>query len=473
MTVHSSVARRQPNVQQSSVVPARGIRATQQLLAALFGPPEERAFAVRLWNGLVESPPSITPAFTLVLRRPGTLRRMLFPPSEMSLVEAYISGDADIEGSMEAATALGDAVVRQIGSLGGYIRLLPSIVALPTDEPESRGEIHRANHLWRYGREHTTTRDAQAVRFHYDVGNDFYALWLDQRMVYSCGYFEPGVDDLDTAQRAKLDLICRKLRLAPGERFLDIGCGWGGLIRHAAEHFGVQAVGITLSEPQANEARARIAADGLANRCSVEVRDYRTLTDCDTFDKIASVGMVEHVGEQRLPDYFAAAYRALKPGGLFLNHGIISLADARPQSLSDRISSKLWRRGAFIDHYVFPDGNLAPFAKIVETAEARGFETRDVESLREHYAKTLRHWVARLEARAAEAVAQVGEPTYRTWRLYMAASARAFTTASIGIVQTLFAKADASGRSHIPPTRQDIYQTTITPPPTAPAPTIS
>jgi cyclopropane-fatty-acyl-phospholipid synthase len=433
------------------------IHTTQRVLCALFGPREERSFAIRLWNGITEMPLYGTPLFTIVLKRPGALRRILLPLSEISLTEAYLSGDADIEGGIEAAAELPNIVVRSIGSLRRYAQLFPSLLKLPSDRARNDVWLHRARRLWRYGRQHTAPRDTQAVRFHYDVGNAFYALWLDRRMLYSCAYFEPGVDDLDTAQEAKLDLICRKLRLSPGERLLDIGCGWGGLIQYAAERYGVEALGVVLSQPQADEASARLAAAGLSDRCRVEVRDYRTLTELNAFDKIASVGMVEHVGRKQLPTYFATAYHTLKPGGLFLNHGIVSLSDARPISLSDRFASAVWKRGAFIDRYVFPDGCLVPLADMIGAAEASGFETRDVESLREHYTKTLRHWVGRLESSASEAVRLVGEQTYRVWRLYLASSAHAFTTASIGIAQTLLAKPDAAGRSNVPPTRRDLY----------------
>jgi cyclopropane-fatty-acyl-phospholipid synthase len=382
---------------------------------------------------------------------------MLLPLSEMSLIEGYLSGDVDVEGSIEAASELPKLVARHVGSASQYARLLPLILALPSDHHVLAKPWHQARRLWQHGKQHTATRDARAVRFHYDVSNEFYALWLDQRMVYSCAYFEDGVNDLDTAQAAKLNHICRKLRLAPGERLLDIGCGWGGLIQHAAEQYGADTVGITLSEAQATEARARISAAGLWNHCRVDVRDYRVPTDEPPFDKISSVGMVEHVGRDQLPAYFAAAYHALKPGGLFLNHGIVTLHGARPSSLGRRLKGALWREGAFIDRYVFPDGHLVPLADVIAAAEAAGFETRDVESLREHYARTLRHWVSRLEGRAADAIRLVGDPTYRVWRLYMSASAHAFDTASIGIVQTLFAKPDARGRSRLPSTRRDLY----------------
>jgi cyclopropane-fatty-acyl-phospholipid synthase len=426
----------------------------RDVLTAFLGEPRERSFDVRFWDGVTDRGNQPNPPFTLVLNRPASLRRMLLPPSELSLVEAYISGDIDVEGSMEAAAVLRDILRTRVHSAAAIARLVSLVLKLPgkaDDDLEDARFPERARKLGR----HTPVRDAEAVRFHYDVGNDFYKLWLDRRMVYSCAYFRSPDDSLDTAQEAKLDLICRKLRLKPGERFLDIGSGWGGLIMHAAEHYGVDATGITLSENQASLARERIAQAGLSDRCRVEIRDYRTLT-ADTYNKIASVGMIEHVGLSHLPVYFESAYRALKDGGLFLNHGIVSLEAARPETLRGKIWNRIWKSGAFIDTYVFPDGRLTAAADVITAAERCGFEVRDVESLREHYAMTLRHWVRSLEEKAFDAKALVGDHTYRVWRLYMSTSANAFATAAINIIQTLLAKSDA-GRSNLPLTREDIY----------------
>jgi cyclopropane-fatty-acyl-phospholipid synthase len=295
------------------------------------------------------------------------------------------------------------------------------------------------------------------VRSHYDVGNDFYALWLDWRMVYSCAYFKTGAETLEEAQEAKLELICRKLRLTPGETLLDIGCGWGGLVMYAAEHYGVNALGITLSVPQAELARQRIRESGLGGRCRVEVLDYRDVPPKEKFDKIVSVGMFEHVGRKNLPLYFEQTLRHLAPGGLFLNHGIVDLAAARPTGAASRLAEKMWRSGSFIEKYVFPDGELVAPGDVIRFAEGAGFETRDVESLREHYALTLRHWVRRLESRHDEAARMVGEATYRVWRLYMAGVAHGFASGTLGIVQTLFSKPREDGSTALPWTRADLY----------------
>ena len=428
----------------------------REVLAAFLGPPRERSFDVRYWDGVTDRGNSQNPRFTLVLNRPASLRRMLLPPSELSLVESYISGDIDIDGSMEAAAVLRDILRTRVHSAAAIARLVSLVLKLPGKADDDLEDARFPERARKLGPRHTPVRDAAAVRFHYDVGNDFYKLWLDKRMVYSCAYFRSPDDSLDTAQEAKLDLICRKLRLKPGERFLDIGSGWGGLIMHAAQRYGVDATGITLSENQASLARERIQQAGLADRCRVEVRDYRTLT-ANTYDKIASVGMIEHVGLSHLPVYFDSAYRALKAGGLFLNHGIVSLEAARPTTLRGMIWDRIWKSGAFIDTYVFPDGRLTAAADVITAAEKSGFEVRDVESLREHYAMTLRHWVRSLEEKALDAKALVGDHTYRVWRLYMSTSAYAFATAAINIIQTLLAKPDA-GRSNLPLTREDIYK---------------
>jgi cyclopropane-fatty-acyl-phospholipid synthase len=427
------------------------------VLEALFGEPGERPFDVKFWDGSIDRGADLKPPFTLVLNRPASLRRMLLPPNELSIVESYISGDTDIEGSMEAASNLAEMIGDRLRSPLAIARLIGLVLGLPGMADDDLADARFPERARKLGSRHTPVRDAAAIHFHYDVGNSFYKLWLDRRMVYSCAYFRSEADSLDVAQEAKLDLICRKLRLKSGDRLLDIGCGWGGLIMHAAEHYGVDATGITLSQNQADFAQARIAELGLGDRCRVAIRDYRTLTTDDNFDKIASVGMIEHVGLSHLPVYFESAFRALKPGGLFLNHGIVSLGEARPKSAGEIVFRKFWKADAFIDKYVFPDGKLTATDDVIAAAEGSGFEVRDVESLREHYAMTLRHWVRSLEEKSREATDLVGPHTFRVWRLYMSASANAFNKAAINIIQTLLAKPDARGHSNIPLTREDLY----------------
>ena len=431
--------------------PQAALHATRAVLRLLFGPPAGRSFAVRFWDGSVDGP-SDPPArrFTLVLRHAVALRRMLLPVSELSVAEAYLRDEFDVEGDLIEAAAMVDLLVERLRSPVTDLRLLPRLLSLPKEkavrERSGRGPWIAADEA-----PHSRRRDASAVRFHYDVGNDFYRLWLDRRMIYSCAYFETGDEDIDTAQQAKLDYICRKLRLRPGERLLDIGCGWGGLVQHAVEHYGVRALGVTLSEPQAHLARERITEAGLADRCRIAVRDYRDLTGEGTFDKVVSVGMVEHVGRAELAGYFARAFALTRPGGLFLNHGIVALA------VPSRAARILWREGAFVQRYVFPDGELSRPGETIRAAERAGFETRDLESLREHYALTLRHWVRRLEAHEQDAIALAGRETYRVWRLYMSASVRAFATGRIGVVQVLFSRPGRDGACALPRTRADLY----------------
>jgi cyclopropane-fatty-acyl-phospholipid synthase len=293
---------------------------------------------------------------------------------------------------------------------------------------------------------HSRARDAAAVGFHYDQPLAFYASFLDPNLVYSCAYFDDDALTLEQAQAAKIDYLLRKLRLRPGDRLLDIGCGWGALVIRAAEKFGAHTLGVTLSRSQAEEAQRRIAARGLGARASAELLDYRDLGD-RTFDKIVSVGMVEHVGRSELPQYFATAFRALRPGGLFVNHGIAHQEPGRPGT----------RAGDFIGRYVFPDGELVSISDALRSAEAAGFEVRDVENLREHYARTLRHWVANLERNASAAIEAAGGRTYRVWRLYLAGSAQGFNSGRMGLFQALLAKPHADGSVELPRTRRDLY----------------
>jgi cyclopropane-fatty-acyl-phospholipid synthase len=280
------------------------------------------------------------------------------------------------------------------------------------------------------GRRHSVRRDRAAVRHHYDVSNAFYRLVLGPTMVYSCAYFGSPDDTLEEAQERKLEVICRKLRLQPGERLLDVGCGWGSLVLHAAREHGIRAVGVTLSQPQAELARERIRDAGLSDRCEIRVADYREVDD-GPYDKVASVGMYEHVGRARLAEYVGRVKRLLRPGGLFLNHGIVR-AVPRP-----------WDRHSFIARYVFPDGELHPVGTVIETMERAGLEIRDDESLREHYALTLHRWVANLAANREAAIAEAGEERERIWRLYMTGSALAFEAGEISVHQVLAAKAGA------------------------------
>ena len=400
-----------------------------QLLDAVTADYRRCEFAVRFWNGDVWGSTK-HPSFTLVLKHPGALRQMLSGANELNLGEAYIYDDFDVEGSLEAAFEFGDYLVAHQLGLSKKLRLASLFLRLPHD---GHYGDHLAPHL--VGSPHSKPRDHQAVTYHYDLSNDFYSLWLDRQMVYSCAYFESGNEDIHSAQTKKLDYICRKLRLRPGERLLDVGCGWGALVLYAAKNFGVIARGVTLCEPQAELARERIEEAGLSDRCEVQVCDYRDLEESPGYDKIVSVGMFEHVGESRLPEYFQKAWKLLRAGGIFLNHGIA-------------VSATYRRKGpSFIDKYVFPDGGLVPLGTTVQTAESCGFEVRHVESLREHYVCTLRHWVRRLEARYGDAKRITGETLYRVWRIYMAGSAHSFATGRVSVYQVLLSKPDQGNAS--------------------------
>ena len=381
-------------------------------------------------------------AARVVVHGPDAVGRLLWPPSPDTFGEAYLRGDIDIEGDIWTAIDAGQALdVRRLGWD------LPRIARMAIELRRHAGPapiLRRRARL--HGRRHSKARDLAAIRFHYDVGNEFYSLWLDRRLTYSCAYFETPAATLDDAQEAKLDLICRKLRLEPGMRLLDIGCGWGSLVQYAAERHGVEAVGITLSAAQAEWAESEIGRRGLQARATVAIRDYRDLDGLGTFDAVASVGMFEHVGRERLAEYFGAAFKALRPGGLFLNHGIATTAargGLRPG----------WLRfgdGGFVGRYVFPDGELVTVEDASRFGRRAGFEVIDVQSLRPHYALTLKAWVERLEASAERARELVGDEVFRTWRIYMAASRRGFEDGTLDVAQLLLARPDVAGPALLP-----------------------
>ncbi|HUY40912.1 MAG TPA: cyclopropane-fatty-acyl-phospholipid synthase family protein [Candidatus Dormibacteraeota bacterium] len=411
-------------------------RIVQETLVALFGDTYGTAMGVRLWDGTrVEGSRQ---RFTLVVAHPGALRTALRAPFDLSAGRAFAAGLLDCEGDIEAAVdALLNAVAgltpRRAAHIWLMLRRLPRARLARLREARLRGGLH------------SRARDLAAIGFHYDLPLPFYATFLDSHLIYSCAYYDDGLSNLETAQLAKLDHTLRKLRLAPGERLLDIGCGWGALVIRAAQAFGARALGITLSRSQYEEGNRRIDAAGLRRSASIELRDYRDLGD-ERFDKVASIGMFEHVGRAKLPEYFRAAYRALRPGGLFLNHGIAAEGPAVGR-----------RATSFMERFVFPDGELVRIAEALAVAQDAGFEVRDVENLREHYARTLRAWVANLERHRTEAVDAAGEQSYRIWRLYLAGSAQGFRSARIAIYQSLLARPRGDGTVDLPPTRRDLY----------------
>ena len=417
----------------------RTSRDMMTLLATGYSP---RDFAVRFWDGSRLEPEAGQEAlFTLALNHPGALKKMLWPPDGVAFAEAYVYGDFDIEGDIFAFFRFTQFLIRKKPGLRELLKVGWTLLRLPSVKRERTG--HQPVKL--EGRKHSLERDKQAVGYHYDLSNEFFALWLDKELLYTCAYFADPGESIDAAQARKIDYVCRKLRLKPGERLLDIGCGWGALARHAVRHYGVEAVGVTLSRRQADLSNERIAAEGLAGRCRVEYRDYREIRDEKGFDKIACIGMLEHLGESMIPVFFRETYRLLKPGGVLLNHAITLDANA---------PFPKWTN--FARKYVFPDGELRPLTVTVREAEKAGFEVRDVESLREHYALTLERWVRKLEERHEEVKRVTDETTYRVFRLYLAGARMGFLSGVYNLHQELLAKPDR-GDSRLPLTRADWY----------------
>ncbi len=420
-----------------------GVRILRRLLGNFRG-----SAAFRVWNDVTHNVGGAVPAFTLVVRDPTVLRRLVLRHSPLLVADAYFRGLLDFEGDLYAALQLKRHFKELDLGLRERCALLLDALRLPRRGPSAAPGVGgpAQSGTRKFAHRHSRDSDRAAIAHHYDVSNRFYSLWLDAEMVYSCAVFEHPEQSLDQAQRNKLDLICRKLRLQDGQRLLDIGCGWGALVRWAARHYGVRAHGITLSREQCDYARARILAEGLQDRVTVELRDYRDLQGEAVYDRVSSVGMFEHVGLANLPVYNATVHRLLRPGGLFLNHGITHDEEGWNKNVDTQ----------FINRYVFPDGELDTVSNIQRRMERTGFEILDVEALRPHYALTLRHWVRRLESAHGAAAAEVGETTYRIWRLYMAACALEFEDGGTGIYQILGARRDR-GAYPVPLTRHDIY----------------
>lgn len=412
----------------------------------------DRSVALRLWDGTTlklgkEATGESEPRFTLVCLNPGVVRSMILGRDPLRLAESFFRGDLDIEGDFFAALSLKDHLnsIR----LPFRDRLSALLLALRLRAPEDARPVPGiclSSLQGRTVKAHSKQENRAAISFHYDVSNEFYRLWLDEERVYSCAYFTSPDETLDQAQRNKLEHICRKLRLRPGERLLDIGCGWGALVCWAARYHGVRAHGITLSRQQFDYAQHRIQAAGLQDRVTVELLDYRDLASEGAYDKVSSVGMFEHVGLANLPTYLASVRRVLRPGGLFLNHGITHDEEGWNKTVAT----------AFINRYVFPDGELDCVSNIQLGMERAGFEIHDVEGMRPHYALTLRHWVQRLEANREAALREVDEPTFRVWRLYMAACALEFESGGTGIYQIL-ASSRNQGEWPVPLSRSDLY----------------
>jgi cyclopropane-fatty-acyl-phospholipid synthase len=412
------------------------------LLRALLG----STLPVRLefWDGSAvetDTPDGSSPG-TVRVTSPDAVRRMLWSPDELGLGRAYVAGDLDAEGDIVAMIAtMRDAFPKDLRSRAkAAVEAIAAarragVIGRPLPPPPQEARLTG----WR----HSLRRDQQAISHHYDVGNDFYRLVLGPSMTYSCARFVDDATSLDDAQAAKHDLVARKLGLdqREGMRLLDVGCGWGSMAIHAATHYRTSVVGITISREQVESARKRVSEAGVGDLVEIRMQDYRQLGD-EQFDAISSIGMAEHVGATRLDEYFSILHRALVPTGRLLNHAISSVG-----------GSRMGRRRSFVGRYVFPDGELIDVGASVLAMERAGFEVRDVESLREHYAKTLRAWVANLEANWDAAVAAADVARARIWRLYMAGSAVAFDVGDVNIHQVLGVVPAANGASAIPATR--------------------
>ena len=365
------------------------------------------------------------------VREPAAIAHILHAPGQMGLARAWVTGALDVEddGDLEAILRLRSTFRHQLTPVD-LVKLTTAAVKIVGPSVLRKPPVPSLE-APRKGRLHSLARDRAAISHHYDVSNAFYRMLLGPSMVYSCAYYADPDDSLEAAQERKLDLICRKLRLTAGERLLDIGCGWGSLLIHAARHYGVRGVGVTLSVEQAKLARERVAAAGLQDRIEIRVSDYRELTD-GPFDKIASVGMYEHVGRGELARYTETVHALLRPGGLFLNHGIARLFSDPPAT------------DTFLYRYVFPDGELSAVTEVMTAMQNAGLEVRDVESLREHYTLTLRAWLANLAEHREEAEADVSVGRERVWRMYMLGSALGFADGDVTVYQVLTTRAGAA-----------------------------
>jgi cyclopropane-fatty-acyl-phospholipid synthase len=412
--------------------------ALAPLLRALLG--TELPVRFEFWDGSGIGP--IGGPGTIRVNSVDAVRRMLWAPGELGVARAFVSGDLSLDGDLFAMLrVLHDAAPRDLRKMG--LRALPPIIDAARRLGAIGPPLPAPAEEWRpTGRLHSLGRDAKVISHHYDVGNDFYRLFLGPRMTYSCARFVSDTSTLEEAQDAKHELICRKLGLdqRPGARLLDVGCGWGSMAIHAAQHHHASVVGVALSSEQVDLAQERVKAAGLDDRIEIRLQDYRELKG-EQFDAISSIGMFEHVGTSAMARYFATLRDLLGPSGRLLNHAI-----------STPGGSVLGRR-TFIGRYVFPDGELLDVGEVILAMQRAGFEVRDVESLREHYAKTLRAWVANLEEGWDEAVALVGERRANIWRFYMAASANGFDDAGLAIHQVLGVISEPDGISGMPPTR--------------------
>ncbi len=421
-------------------------------LFAYIGELIDAPFSVRLWDGsMIPLGREPDGNFFISLSGPGVLGSLLRKPTYENLLLHYAKGHIDIHGDLIDFIALARRKrtrnsLRTINTLSILKTALPLLFA-----PADKAAVKHAYRGEETGRSESRRDNREFIQFHYDVGNDFYALFLDSEMQYSCGYFTDSDNSLDQAQHDKLDMICRKLRLQPGEKLLDIGCGWGGLICHAARNYGVEAHGVTLSRNQFDYVREKIRSLNLEDRASVELKDYATLEG--TYDKIASIGMFEHIGIANMPAYFGKINALLRDRGILLNHGI-----SRHAKPTRRAVRRIRPERRLLLKYIFPGSELDNVGHTIDLLEIHGFEVHDVEALREHYGLTTRHWYRRLAANREEAVRLAGEETFRMWALYLAGVSTGFTDGSMHICQIVATKHSAKGASGLPLTRDDLYR---------------
>lgn len=411
-----------PPVEFSEKVSREAVKNTLNLLDQI-PPLTQGACSIRLWDGTIY-PAGEVRECVVTLTHPGSLRAMFLKRDSLTLAEAYLLGHFSIEGDLDPMFQLAEDMAAAPFTLSEKLKLAQGLMRLPKLTVRRPRRWRERAHL--SGKPHSIERDKAAVAYHYNVATEFYEAFLDKNMVYSSAIFESMDESLDDAQVRKLDNICQQLELKPGQRLLDVGCGWGALMRHAAENYGVEVVGITLSPPQAEVANRRAAEAGLSDRCKAIVCDYREMEEWASFDAIASVEMFEHVGREMLTTYFTQAYKLLKPGGLFMNQGTtVETDDARR------------RYPAFIKSYIFPDGEVLPVHVAIQASEESGLEVLKVNSLRLHYVETCKRWAENLAAAHDEVLEFVGEPTYRAWLLYVGVAGHAFKVGRLNCYQTL------------------------------------
>jgi cyclopropane-fatty-acyl-phospholipid synthase len=409
----------------------------KEVISLSFPEKLKNGFDVRFWDGEIWKPAGVEKAgFTLVLNSPGALKNIILPPTELNVTEAYFFDEFDLEGDLFNVFESAYEIAGTKRTSGKNLQLLGKIAALPSS-PKKKDK-NFAKKL--SGQMHSLERDSEAVSYHYDMSNELYSLWLDPQMVYSCARFATEDTSLEDAQKDKLDYICKKLDLKPGETLLDCGCGWGALVIYAAQNYGVTALGVTLSKNQADRANKRITELGIRDKCRVELKDVRSIKDTK-FDKISSVEMLHHIGYNSLPEYFQTIKELLKPGGLSFQLGVTNNA-----------AKGEYKGPVFAPKYFMPDYELSPIGEYLKIAEKAGFEVYDVEDFRQHYELTARHWLNNIEKNRQAIVQISGEVMYRVYRLSMALMAYGFHSNLINLYH--FVLRNTEGKGNYPPLKR-------------------